>query len=1078
MIASVFAYTNRKDRKFVIQKLLLMIGFCKWSTWQTSAIMGDSRFFVLCAISGSGDVSTMISKAADRVKKYLSFPDYYCLFLLSRFSRTYDGKPLKFTPLYKLPMKFLTIEKDIPLMMMWHIRGKKHATDCFKKLAEGVKFEITNREEILKFMNQQLKLAERAPHTGITQQEFDNMMSHHPEAPYFNFFVFAALSWKSANSLQAGKRQNPTKIKLANLVSDHHSTIISNSEEPLGAIIDSTRVAEGFSKLLKDYDNPRGIHELIHRLSQGPKLSNVFTIHPKDSKSKNREIPQMTNYMRVTQFVSESLLEIYTDDEEADMMQNPSKYSIYAKRFSDIMSKRGRTRSEDKSFFCGHMHPEFMSVAIGLLARILGSTPLVLSSSLIRCDRSRITVTPHEMDEETLIDVPTLGVINLRIGKKLVQRKAILNYVHMQQGVRAMAAACINTAVSTGLDLLQREVAPDIIDSCVLTTSDDAVRGVVVKAQSVMNRFRVKDDYINAPINVMPMVMMLDSTDKGIESERIAEFNNVVCSPVGLMPQHFVHAHLAIQPLNGENIIDDIFEVTARARSTLSWGDTFDLTRSVLSNNILYLCQKWHLTDHEIEVLISHGLLPETDEELLRGGKDLSDKILSFMLRSMLPASRTDLENGLIDIRSGLRSYNVKEKSRNKYIKTIDYPSEIKSLTRNFVKINASRRLKGNLKVDMMKPYNFERLRNVKNDFLKDFYLNDAPMTEAELILVKSLPQLPKVKVYPKEPSKTDLQPHTQGGRAITQHDLDYKLIIAKRETGVTVTRFLTDKESDLLALTDKEFERELHLKEIRDKYYGIRFKSPTGRPLIRFYGDAMYIRPQVFTFIVDLPYPEPRDNLFTMSGRPFRNFKPCWWGEWSLLRADKTKASMAFGYSIEEDALYVFYKLESRALKLYTIETYDKSIKFVEFQIQGRNMLCPIARDYTPIKVSRIEDYENISSYANMTGDATALLNYGNYMNSDSATASKWMKEIFKAHNSSLPGFINDFKPRFPIFAPGAKEFEFAKLIVLKHYNSITRLKLIWSDHPRKKITIDLQQKEPIETFEVDEDVDADFDD
>jgi len=46
------------------------------------------------------------------------------------------------------------------------------------------------------------------------------------------------------------------------------------------------------------------------------------------------------------------------------------------------MRKHGMTRSEDKSFFCGHMHPEFMSLATLSTAIATGSTSLVTSSAL------------------------------------------------------------------------------------------------------------------------------------------------------------------------------------------------------------------------------------------------------------------------------------------------------------------------------------------------------------------------------------------------------------------------------------------------------------------------------------------------------------------------------------------------------------------------------------------------------------------------------------------------------------------------------------------------------------------------
>lgn len=106
-------------------------------------------------------------------------------------------------------------------------------------------------------------------------------------------------------------------------------------------------------------------------MRDGSQIENIFGIHPKDSKSKNREIPQMHMKMRPPQFMSETLMSMYTDEEEIDQMQKADKYSNFTNEALRVMEGGGVTRSEDKTFFCGNMHPEVMSLATACLAKTL-----------------------------------------------------------------------------------------------------------------------------------------------------------------------------------------------------------------------------------------------------------------------------------------------------------------------------------------------------------------------------------------------------------------------------------------------------------------------------------------------------------------------------------------------------------------------------------------------------------------------------------------------------------------------------------------------------------------------------------
>jgi hypothetical protein len=1068
MVASCFAYTKKSDRAYVIQKMCLLIGIMRWSSWQTSALLGDMRFLTLCAVSGSGDVGQMIYKASTRVSKPLSFPDFYALFLLRRFAGKYEGNSLKVTPIYGMPMRFLGLEKDMNLFTMWHIRGGLHATNCFIKLRDGVKLEEVNRPKTLLHYERQCDTIINMPTYGLTQGEFDNIMDSAPNCAYFNFFMFAALANISAGRLNAGIRQSPTRVKLENLFSDHHSFIAENTADPHAGRIRAVRVADGVTQVLQQYGEPPGIHSLLIRMAKGHKIRNIYLTHPKDSKSKNREIPQMSSHMRITQFIEESILTIYTDEEAADMMQDPEKFSIYSTKFSEIMTRHGLIRSEDKEFFCGNMHPEFMSVGIGLLARVLGSTSVVLSSAILRCDKSRLNVTPIGCDESILDGHKKLCGFNILHGKVVTERSAIENYVHMQQGVRAIAAACINTVFTTGLDIVQRLVAPDIADSAVMTTSDDAVRGAYLNPITKYEKKSVLDDYIYAPPTLMNHAMMIDSEEKGIVSSKLAEFNNVVCGPNGLLPQHFVHSHLVIQPLMGENIIDDVMSVISRARSSLSWGDSFDTCRAAYSTAIHLLMQKWLLTQGHIESLYDKGLLPTDDDQLLAGGGELKFNTKLNLLRAIDVGLQDDLRTGKIKLESGMRAYNVKtsRKSKTIYCKT---GSRVHAVIRAVDKINVSRRIRGSLKPDFARKPKVDRIQQVRDSFMDMINAHPSPATQEEKDIIEMYPKRPAVRIIPRDPDPKDRHPCTQGAKTVIGDDLDLRLIKALRYCNLKVTRELSEQEKTVLCMSELEFVKWQNLRDINKRDFGIRFKSPTGRPLMRMYNDKKFIRPQTFTFDLALPEVGPRQRLWTFDSVAFPSFTPCWWGNNTIKKCISAGYTMAFGYAIAGGDITIFFSTMTSGIVAYTTKKWEKEQRYITFRHQKVDVYCPIMKDLTPIDVKHISNVEMNKHSFNPTinGSATALLNYGNYMNTNNFSSSRWMASIYKTCRSRFPSFLSEYKPDYPYFIQKSFKMPNARQVNIIGEASVTKIELTYSDKPAILRTINVTTSDPYEVIE-----------
>jgi hypothetical protein len=322
-VVSTLAYCRANEVSYIVQRLLMQLATLRGSSWQTSALAGDFRFITLCAVSGSGDVPSLIDKIPARVKNYLSFCDAYLLRLIKDFAERYDGSPMNTTPILGLPMRFIAVEKDWPNAFMWHMRKTDHATNCMKKLIKGIHQEIDQRQAITNSLDMQCRYLEDAAVSNKTQGDFDDLMASMPHCAYYNHVVFLGMAWRTTRRLDMGKRQEPVGINLHSLYTDHHGVYLEHNCERSGLILSPSPVSTNIDRMLNKYNEIDGIHRLLLRLSETHAVEQIYLMHEKDSKSKDREIAQMHAEMRVMQYMSESLVKIYTDADPIDMMQAP-----------------------------------------------------------------------------------------------------------------------------------------------------------------------------------------------------------------------------------------------------------------------------------------------------------------------------------------------------------------------------------------------------------------------------------------------------------------------------------------------------------------------------------------------------------------------------------------------------------------------------------------------------------------------------------------------------------------------------------------------------------------------------------
>jgi len=1052
MVISVLPYTDDSNRAKVIKSLMKFAATLRGSSWQTSAYAGDMRYITLCALSGTGDVHGLIKKAIQKVPELrkLPFGSYYFLRMLMDFGESYDGTAISHSPLLKLPIRFCSIEKDWPQAMMWHMRTGEHATQCFIKLRDGILLEQNLRDKLLIVYQAQLEFLENLSSNEIDSDHFADLMDIMPREPYFNYILFIAFAWRAGDKLDAGKRQDPTPICFAKYLSDHHATDISTPHEISGATITYPRVADNFKKLYELTNAPSCMLHMLLRLAKTKnRLVNIFAIHPKDSKSKNREIPQMTGYMRAAQFVSESLITIYTDADEVDMMQDPEKYSKFVEASIDILGSGGLIRSEDKSFFCGYMHPEAMGMACLTVGQVVGSAAMTTAAALLRVDTERYSVLPDGCDPSIIEGIDTVEV-NYSKNGKIKKTFAVKNYIHMMQGVRAVAAALVNTVFTHGYDLIMRDIWQGYgeISTFLMTTSDDSTRGISVTKSDYA--VEIQNDYIHSLPRMVSHCMMMDSFDKEITSSRLSEFNNVAATPAGMMQQMFIHTHLTIQPLMGESIIDDIITVATAPKLSLTWGDSLDCIRSSHDGYLVLLQQKWLLTPEHMETLLNIGFLPNCDEALIHPQMLIHPNVCLKLIR--LTERVNDVINGVLSIFDCLRIFS-QSTERAKKPRYVNLQTNLLRVDNNIALINASRKSKGRSDMAAYRVRKHAR-RSIIRDKFFNFIAKPEPAAspdEDEAVRI-ILDRFYDIVITMTRPTRQDLMPCYQGSKTQLRKSYNVSGILALRQCNINIRFGLTDEEYKISQLDEESFKK-WYGDHLRSKQYdGITFKSPGGRPLNRSYNEVLFQRPHAFSFFLKLPMSDELPSMLTLYNTPLPNFVACIYGGKSINYARSNNCKLSSGYSLIGNDIYIVYQLTKGRPVLLTKPHKEANIAYYK---HGIHKILVSKADYSPIKDSDVLDARPAFSF--ITGNTTAVANYGNYLNTSSSEAVRRMRMLFTQCSSDMPRWINRFKPIYPHFPPDCQEITMKHLVNFQGITNSTRVKLIPGG--KDYVTYDLNQ-------------------
>jgi hypothetical protein len=1028
----------------------VLMSWCD-STWRTSVIAGTSRFTTCCHMSQSGDLQALFEKGLLH-KHPLRFPDFLLIRLIITYIDEHKYVSHTETPLFRLPTPLMSLEKDLPQGMNWHVRKADHDNACMDKIIDNQREEIANRAKRLSYLQEQLNYLRKGRVEGRTQDDYNRLMNTDPGCITFNVLMFAALSRLSAKGFdKIGKGSASQKFALWPLMTDHHSVEIKHE-------VKQARVRELLSSLVKSTKTEHGIYELLTKQLDkdfGP-IPQVFAMHMKDAKSADRDISIMDINMRPSQYFIESLVSYYNNSTDSDMMTDPQKYTKVVEMCMSALQRRGASilSSEDRSNFCGFMHPELMGLGVFIAGQELQSTGLIAAGSMLTANTKRKIVFPSGFTKIEKLEGLDFDMMIRQEGKERRKVPTITTYMHMMQGIYANTGGLINTTTVLGLNASMKIITDSLVLTDCATTSDDVVR--VINFRRTMDVQDVKLAAVQIPNTLLKLSMMKENITKPIISTNLAEFNNIVITKDGMVPQSPIHSTLILQPLLGATPMGDLVTVVNNARSSLFWGDPPDLAESALFGGLEMFRQKWIVSTEKMDLLDQYSIIPGDISELVSGFFPRSQRMQNAMWMSLEDDVKEQVKLGMMSLANAMHIFaEPVNKKAKKSSKITGIPDTLHRFSRICNSIGLARKVATRLNPRYIQPAPVAKRREA---FIRtmDLLEVEAPEIDQETLDMISPP---KVRVHLERHRKRDQQPSNMG--MSTHVDLpDLSKIRVSRFCKVSVGTLLTEEEKRITLLEDDDFEKEETKLERIARIKGMSFKSPGGMPLCRIFDGRIFKVPMSFNFSISLGLPQQYiEKPFQYRGVLVKDFMPCLWGDDSL---DFTNGlPLAFGHGRVNDTLCAFFKQRRRPIVAVEIaDTTEPQV--VETRI-GLEIAVFTGLDESPIGVHNFKDRQALDIYLpGVNGDLTSMLNYGSYVLSQQRGGFANYRQLYCERKCEMPLFVQKHMLPYPTYLEPKTKIKTANTIILVGSHCCLHLELEVDDTDQGTTTIDLCADNP----------------
>jgi hypothetical protein len=1063
VFVSIFNLMGNNMTKYheIFESFVDLWGVCHNSTFLTSSLAGDQRFFTTRGLTGFS-FGSLINRVPE-FKKKLRNCDFHYIKLVERLIT--DPPKTKKSPVFRFPYRFASLEKDIGVLMNWHNRKCDHETECCRKILKGALDEISNRDRTLRWYEKQAIFMKNLVSNGVTYDDFKTLMDSCPDNPAMCIpFMSVMIHLCEEDIDKAAKSQTSTNFRLVKLFSDRGSTKETKSG------YSATKVVDALSSLIHKYNAKSAYDLMVKLLASNENMSEVFAGSSKDGRG-YREISTQKITRRIFQAFTEEMSSTISMALPDDALKDREKYTPMVNNFLRIMRNRSNVvcTSEDRSFHCGNNHPEALSSIALLIKTLAGVNSMTTVSAIQKHQTSREFILPSGFDDtDALEGVPKRVVMRSRNGKQ-TNTHAIKLFYHMMQGMQSTFVGVVNTIQSTGMMKLCALVYGDDIykeDPYIITTSDDVGKGVAFSER--FNFEELKREVIIKPLMLLKLSSQINNWRKFVmvEEEAFVEVNNIGVSDKGMLPQTPVHAALIVQPLNGLSPLQDVMNCVNNARSTIFYGDPPNVAWTAFETMLHVMQRKWNIKNSEIRALQTLELLPTNMEKLILGFNASNKRVISAMLSCTPEDQRHKVLTGERSLwQSILRKIGPKiGREDNEDQERIVSTLHLDGCRRVAQGIYNSRLIAGRLRAAYARPQILSKRRERTSEMMK--LLSQSDFDDEEFIdkvwkVVRPL----QVRIGYKVMMSQHFKP-MKIGTVSKLHQPDRKRIECMRRFGIKYRSAMSEEELAISAIEDDDvYSNKMNELSHMKKAHGWSVPAPGGAPPIMYNERHIFTKPHIpFYTMEEVQKADIGFRNFTYRGLEVEDFNVCLWGDVSLRKAQN--ALIGFGVGMLEGEKNVFYKRKNGTIKCARIKE-EQKLGFVR---NGRDYICYITiMDMSPISHKAFcADSDSLFMY----GDHVAMANYGNYPHSNSQSAMSAMNVVYGDKGSSIPHFVKNYLKPYPWFVEGAIEFPVGESTMVMGHKCIKKLKFknqITSD----ELVIDLNHDFPVRVYvkqEIDE--------
>jgi len=1014
------------------------------SSWKTSDYADNSRFVTTGHLSGN-QVSDLLVKPINAGKPIRS-SEFLYMHLVNRFLES--PPPRNLTPLFRLKLKFMCVEKDLGLAVNWQNRESDHESECCRKLLERTSEEMNLRPLVIPFYSRVASYFAKLLSVGVDYSDTKELLDRTPSEPVLNPVFYLAMCYSCKEEIEAASMsQVSTGFTVNDMVSDRGTIYFDQKKKcwTESKVCDELRKMVHKEKITGPYDGLLKILDERHE--------KVYLIKSKNGRGR-REFATQHIKSRYVQMFEEKLASGVSLSAPDDQFLNPHKYNEMVSGFTRVVSSERPVvgSSEDRSFHCGHNMPEALAIAC-LCHAVVNSIPYFVTLAAIkRCNTVRECILPKGY-KESVVPFPN----NLKRKSRLVlSRGKVQNrfsldvHKHAMQGMHAVISGVLNTTHVKGVENIMQNNVEMFEDTHVFTTQDDVGRAVSISPG--VSAEWAQGNYIMKPMRTLNMTLQKNNDRKHVIIEHdkssygILEVNNILISGGGMVTQSHIHPHHIIQPLTSDSIVIDLMSCVNNSRQSVFWGDSPSLAWTCMEMCLYTLRMKWTLTKGHINYLKEIKMIPNNPDELVSGFFPRTEEAMKIFTNFLTDEQIDEVLEGKRSLFDRACNHFSKSWKSEQYEAKAITTTRMRTMDEKCRLVYNARTRKGKLRSSVVKPLT-PKMRSTVRDRFMDYFKTKSRSKDAvdKAMLLKP----PDVRGFIRPMNVDDKKPCIMG-EIVPEVGFSRRNLICNKILGTNYRTGLTVDEKH--ELDSKEFwpnrNRDLRI----SKEEGFEIHSPSGLPVVRFFGNQRYTRPMVYNFSIKLHRPSPEKRPFVYRGSYVTDLTPCLYGRSTV----NTNETLCFAVGIMNGIRKAFYK-EGRKGRLSCVDALDEHSRVVTVPISKRKAVRYLNReDWSPLEIGYQRHIPGIE------GTATASLNYAGFMRSGNDRGFQLLQEIFEERNSFMPSFMKNYMPSYPRFHKDKVVFNGGR-VVLFGDTMISKIEVITDRSDVKYINI---TDEPVEVI------------